>query len=592
MNFFKLIFVTLNLLSVRADYDHETTLDHENKIQLKWSTTNRSITFKLSLNGLKLADRLTVGFGMSERGHFRDAEMVLFELDFQNETIKRSKMYLDSEGVISIESDTSSYQFISNLITTSQIEIEFERSLDTCNSKDYKIEFGTVHLIYFLSEMPPQNLDTFKGELKLSGMKQVQLVKSSYYRVNVDSHSTLEITNDNAKIPATDTTYWCKVYKLAEEFKEKHHITAFESVITNTSRGVVHHMELFHCVSDPRADMISYNGPCNSESKPDGLVQCRKVIAAWAMGADRFVYPRDVGGVIGGFKYSPYLVLEVHYDNPRLRDDIVDSSGIRIYYERTLRTYDAGILEIGLEYSPKMAIPPQMASFHLNGHCLSECTQASLTRPITLFASQLHTHLTGRRVWTSLVRNNRIVEIVNRDNHYDQMFQEIRLLPKPVEVRPGDALITQCVHETMDRHEMTVGGYSIRDEMCVNYLHYYPLVELEVCKSSISDRVLDEFFLKMKRYDLAHVDLSGKSVRENFNSIRWTPLTSSILDRLYDVAPVSFSCNSSHGKRIRRAYSGNQNGVFDLIQLDDENDQRILSQNYAPNFSDSTGYCD
>jgi dopamine beta-monooxygenase len=310
------------------------------------------------------------------------------------------------------------------------------------------------------------------------------------------------------------------------------------------------------------------------------------------MGADRFVYPSNAGGVLGGENYSPYLVLEVHYDNAHLKQNIIDSSGIRIYYENKLRTYDAGILEIGLEYNPKMVIPPQLKSFHLNGYCLGECTKASLKKPITLFASQLHTHLTGRRVWTSLIRHNEIVDIVNSDNHFDQMFQEIRLLPKPIQVRPGDALLTQCIYETMDRNSTTFGGYSIRDEMCVNYLHYYPLSDLEVCKSSISDDVLNTFFLKMKEYDLAQIDLKRKSIRENFDSIRWTPLTSSILNELYEIAPIAFSCNSSHGKHIRQAYKNNKNGVFDLIRLDDDNDMRILKQNYAPSIIDTKGYCD
>ena len=38
------------------------------------------------------------------------------------------------------------------------------------------------------------------------------------------------------------------------------------------------------------------------------------------------------------------------------------------------------------------------------------------------------------------------------------------------------------------------GGFSIQEEMCVNYVLYYPKTDLEVCKSSIADRPLDNFF--------------------------------------------------------------------------------------------------
>lgn len=40
-----------------------------------------------------------------------------------------------------------------------------------------------------------------------------------------------------------------------------------------------------------------------------------------------------------------------------------------------LRKYDAAIMELGLEYTDKMAIPPGQIAFPLNGYCVSECTK-------------------------------------------------------------------------------------------------------------------------------------------------------------------------------------------------------------------------
>ena len=37
-------------------------------------------------------------------------------------------------------------------------------------------------------------------------------------------------------------------------------------------------------------------------------------------------------------------------------------------------------------------------------------------------------------------------------------------------------------------------GFGIADEMCVNYIHYYPATRLEVCKSSITTKSLYGFF--------------------------------------------------------------------------------------------------
>lgn len=61
----------------------------------------------------------------------------------------------------------------------------------------------------------------------------------------------------------------------------------------------------------------------------------------------------------------------------------------------------------------------------------------------------------------------------------------------------GDALITTCRYDTTARPNVTLGGFAISDEMCVNYVHYYPKIELEVCKSSISHQTLFTYFRYM-----------------------------------------------------------------------------------------------
>lgn len=42
--------------------------------------------------------------------------------------------------------------------------------------------------------------------------------------------------------------------------------------------------------------------------------------------------------------------------------------------------------------------------------------------------------------------------------------------------------------------EPVLGGFSISDEMCVNYIQYYPATELELCKSSVSEQTLEDYF--------------------------------------------------------------------------------------------------
>jgi len=61
----------------------------------------------------------------------------------------------------------------------------------------------------------------------------------------------------------------------------------------------------------------------------------------------------------------------------------------------------------------------------------------------------------------------------------------------------------------------------------------------------------------MNYYDNSPTSLKN-SIQKNFNLIRWTPLTSSILSNLYDISPISFSCNSSAGTHIEGAYTGKE----------------------------------
>ena len=47
---------------------------------------------------------------------------------------------------------------------------------------------------------------------------------------------------------------------------------------------------------------------------------------------------------------------------------------MRFIVTEKLRPYDAGIMELGLVYTDKMAIPPNQNRFPLHGYCLPECS--------------------------------------------------------------------------------------------------------------------------------------------------------------------------------------------------------------------------
>lgn len=169
-------------------------------------------------------------------------------------------------------------------------------------------------------------------------------------------------------------------------------------MITKGNEGLVHHIEIFYCDAPKNHKVEKYDGPC--PDKPDSALVCSKVRAAWAMGATPFYYPKEAGLSIGGPNSNPTFMMEIHYNNPAMKkgccfclivsfnenylfvffislffSDWVDSSGIRIYLTSQVRKYEASIMELGLEYTDKMMIPPHQPSFKLSGFCTSACTK-------------------------------------------------------------------------------------------------------------------------------------------------------------------------------------------------------------------------
>ena len=70
-----------------------------------------------------------------------------------------------------------------------------------------------------------------------------------------------------------------------------------------------------------------------------------------------------------------------------------------------------------------------------------------------------------------------------------------------VNLNKGDELVTTCWYSTKHRTNVTVGGFSFADEMCVNYIHYFPRTKaLEICKSAIADESLDSYFTELNKY--------------------------------------------------------------------------------------------
>ena len=77
---------------------------------------------------------------------------------------------------------------------------------------------------------------------------------------------------------------------------------------------------------------------------------------------------------------------------------------------------------------------------------------------------------------------------MNHNIYYDFNLQEYTVFDPPHKILPNDALVTYCVYNTMDRNYTTHLGLATTEEMCFNFLAYYPLSDWALCLG-ITDHV-------------------------------------------------------------------------------------------------------
>ncbi|XP_034751790.1 dopamine beta-hydroxylase [Etheostoma cragini] len=516
-------------------------LDPRGNLQLAWniSYADQEVYMELRVAELKHG----VILGMSDQGELTNADLVVLWDSGANSYF--GDAWSDSEGHVSLDSQQD-YELIEAKHNPDGFYLLFKRPFSTCDPRDYLIEEGTVHTIYGFLDKPLASLEQLNLSQIHMGVQRVLMLRPDTPSPTLPPDvQTLDVVAPNVIIPNQETTYWCFIQKLPENLP-KNHIVMYESVITPGNEAIVHHIEVFECSPDV-SYIPEYSGSCDDKMKPGKLNFCRHVLAAWAMGAEGFYYPPDAGLPMGGPGSSRFLRLEVHYHNPLLISGRPDSSGIRLHYTPSLRRYDAGIMELGLVYTPIMAIPPKQHTFYLSGYCTSKCTQTALPPGgIYIFASQLHTHLAGRGVRTVLVRGGKELEVVQEDQHFSTHYQTIRVLRKMANVLPGDVLITKCTYNTEDRSMPTVGGFGIMEEMCVNYIHYYPQTKLELCKSHVDPGYLQKYFNFINRFHGNDQCVCGEvGVTEQYSQLQWDTFTREVLDSLYNTAPISMHCNQS-----------------------------------------------
>lgn len=116
-------------------------------------------------------------------------------------------------------------------------------------------------------------------------------------------------------------------------------------------------------------------------------------------------------------------------------------------------------------------IPPNKEETIFTNTCNNTCTNGK----ILLFANAFHMHLIGKKIMTELDRNGQVID-VKQNNIYDFHSQNIDIYDKEIEVYQNDVLKTTCNYNSKERMRNTRGGFASSEEMCYNFIYFYPRV--------------------------------------------------------------------------------------------------------------------
>ncbi|XP_048106553.1 DBH-like monooxygenase protein 1 homolog [Alosa alosa] len=471
-------FSTVRLTSSQeSGYRHSAVLDANGKYRMKWKFDDRTVTFELEVETTGY-----VGFGLSSNGAMALSDIVIGGV-FNGRPYLQD-YFADPSRKVHRDSDQS-YRLEYGRENITHTVLAFSRDLSTCDPNDKEISASTVRVIwaYHEEDVGPSG-PMYHGVNR--GRKSLRLLNPGSSATAPPGAAYFDLQNAHVPVPSRDTTYWCQIFKIPE-VKKKHHIIRIEPLIQRGHENLVHHILLYQCNSSLGESDLRVGHECFHPNMPDSFTTCETVVFAWAIGGEGFSYPSHVGLSIGTSIDPVFVLMEVHYDNPTLQQGLLDSSGLRLFYTPKLRQYDAGVIETGVWVSLYHMLPPGMQDYLSEGHCTRECLKESLEEEmpsgIRVFAVLLHAHLAGRAIRTRHFRDYEEMKPLAYDNEFDFNFQEFLPLSEERLLLPGDNLITECRYNTKDRANMTWGGLSTRDEMCLSYLLYYPRINLARCES-------------------------------------------------------------------------------------------------------------
>ncbi|KAK3267095.1 hypothetical protein CYMTET_24326 [Cymbomonas tetramitiformis] len=400
-----------------------------------------------------------IGFGIAEPGGggMKGADIVTGFVDAEG-VGKINDMYAINNGQPYPDS-CENWELIRAEKIGDTTTIELKRLLNTGDSQDRAVDTELGKPTKIIYSWGPLNngkiayhaANRFTKRIYFGGGDdQVEILEG----IKSDPYTASFSMLNNYTVSPTTTVYQAKCFDLPEV--DDVHAIALEHFIQESTAEFVHHfvLEGYH------------KSNCNS--------RLQRPIWAWAPGTQHLILPTKAGFRIGptgnGFRS---FRLETHYNNPSLKYNLVDKSGVVMHYTTELREHDAGMFQLG---DPSVGLSFQSlpeGSSKYEFECPSACTQ-SWSHDITVFSTLLHMHSHGVKMLTEQYNKEgaKLRTTANIDWYDPEIQDNIFLLP--FKVNRGDSFKTTCFYETPDN--LTMFGPNSEDEMCIDFMYYYPIL--------------------------------------------------------------------------------------------------------------------
>ncbi|KAJ3271672.1 hypothetical protein HDV01_006451 [Terramyces sp. JEL0728] len=463
---------------------HQTLATNNNKtIELFWTVDSgkQSITFGVaSQNGAGW-----LALGTSDAGGMVGADIWLGYT--QNSKFVLEDRFSANYEYPSLDA-SQDVTLLSSYQTSSLTAYTFSRKLDSCDDQDAQLRLDSP--MWFIYALGASNSfgkhaagDNGQALVDLSGTYFDKFAAPS----SSEQTSIYSLITPKLDILPEETTYCYSMYDLGTDLPDKHHIVQEDYQVGGS---FLHHIVAYQCdnmlpeFQTPGTTICNIYGRTAAESVIKFNNTCQSnFFSVWAKGGKTKLYPAIAGKPIG--EKVRYLIFETHYTNPEKTKGLVDNgSGFHLKITKNLRSQDVGGLVFGTQI-PFIYLPPGQTP-SIVSNCGEKCTFQNNSIPetgLTMLSTVLHMHTRGKSMGTKHIRNGAELTRWPTMNYYDFNFQSAQYVSTNVaKIMPGDRLITNCTYDTTKDQSPVLGGHSTFEEMCLNFLEYYPAMpEFRLC---------------------------------------------------------------------------------------------------------------